>query len=211
MTSSIDALLPLLGRTLQGDSLAKQRLFIAIRPAIRQGVVCALLFADVRGLRPKRAMDELDDLIHKTVVVLLENDHAVLRRFDPDTRGGNLEAYVCQIAQNTTFGVLRLKKSGRGEIPTAPEDLPDSAENPEDAELAHIRRDLLLRVLEILEPKLTPESRTLFILHFIEGLGGPEICELIGMKPANFWKWASRMRDVCQRIIEKLEQPGSKK
>jgi DNA-directed RNA polymerase specialized sigma24 family protein len=199
MAQSRDELLDLLARALAGNKAAEEQLFIRLTPSIREGVVCALFLADVRGNRGRRGPADVEDFVSKTYIELLENDKAALRSFSPAKANGNLEGYVCRIAQRVTFGELRLKKSGRVERPTAPEDMPDPPHHELDPEMALLNRDLVEYVLA--ELKLNEEATELFFLHFIDGLDGPEICELTEWTLTAFWKWASRVREKCRRIL----------
>ncbi len=206
MAQSPDDLLDLLARALAGNKVAGERLFIRLTPSIREGVVCALFLADVRGTRGRRGPADVEDFVSKTYIALLENDKATLRNFNPAIANGNLDAYVCRTAQHVTFGDIRLKKSGRVELPTAPEEMPELPHHDLDPEMALMNRDLLEHVLE--ELKLDEETTELFYLHFVDGWDGPEICEMTNWTPAAFWKWASRVREKCRRILAKLGGKG---
>lgn len=199
MAQSPKELLDLLARALAGSELADKRLTERLAPAIREGVVCAFFMAQVHGPRGKRGPDDIADFMQDTYEELFRDDKFVLRKFEPGKESGNLEAYVCRIAKNVTIGRLRLLKSGRAETPTVPEEMPERPTHGPDPEIAALSRDLLEHVLS--ELKLDEAGQELFFLHFIDGLEGREICELIGMSQTAFWKWTSRIREKCRGII----------
>jgi len=199
MAHSPNELLDLLARALAGSELADKRLTERLGPAIREGVVCAFFMAQVPGQRGKRGPDDIADFMQDTYEELFKDDKLVLRKFEATKESGNLEAYVCRIAKNVTIGRLRLLKSGRAETPTAPEEMPERPTLGPDPEIAALSRDLLEHLLS--ELKLDEAGRELFFLHFIDGLEGREICELIGMSQTAFWKWTSRIREKCRVIL----------
>jgi RNA polymerase sigma factor (sigma-70 family) len=208
MAHSSQDLLDLLAQSLAGNELAAKRLAGRLAPAIREGVVCALFFADVRGKRSRRGPDDVDDFMQDTFELLFKEKMATLRNFDATTESSNLEAYVCHIAKRVTVGRIRLFKSGRAETPTAPEEMPERMTEEMDPEIAALNRELLEYVLG--ELNLDEEGRELFTLHFIDGLDGREICDLIGMSSTAFWKWTSRIREKCRNIIKKSGNGGAK-
>lgn len=195
-------LLSFLERTLAGNRSAEDLLFTSLQPAIRRGVVRAFWMSGNGRANHRRTTVSVSDCVQQTYLALLDNEKAALRNFRTT---GNLEAYISAIAEHTSLALFRKKKMGATEVSMAPDELPEIQDVLPNPEGAHLTRDLLVRVLHILEREMTPAARELFVLHFLEGLEGPEICTRTGMSPENFWQWLSRMRKLCKRIADKLD------
>jgi len=194
-------LLLLLDCALEGDERQRTRLVEALLPEVREGVVSALKLMH-RFYRP----DSLDDLAQDTLVVLFKDQAAVLRKFDPAVATGNLAAYVRTVAKKTTISKLRRSKSGRGELPTAPEDLPER--DGTDPEAAIASRDLLLKLVSVLpRAGVQEEGLELFRLHFIDGHRGVDIAAHLGLEVDAVHQRLHRMRTVLDKLIQKIEAP----
>lgn len=193
----------LLDRALKGDERAKTKLVEVLRPDVRLGVVAALRLG--RRFYPS---DLTDDLVQDTLEVLFKDQGAVLRKFDPRVSTGNFAAYVTTIATRTVTSKLRTKKSGRDEVATAPEDFNEGTNALMDPEGAIARRDLLFKVIDLL-PKLgvKEDGLELFQLHFVDGYRGVEISAFLGLEEDAVHQRLHRMRQVVQKIINKLETP----
>ncbi len=216
MAQSSNEILDLLTRTLAGNRLAETRLFQHLAPAIREGVVCALFLANVRGLYGWRGADDVDDLTQETHAELLKNDKSALRNFDPTRDSGNLDAYVCRIAKHVTIARLRVLKRGRMETPTSPDEMPDLPHHDTNPEITLMNRELVQVVLAELD--LDPEEEELFHLHFVDELDGPSICSLLEEQQRTrtttltaLWKWTSRIREKCRHILAKPGRNGGSK
>lgn len=195
-------LLSFLERTLAGNRAAEDLLFTSLKPAIRRGVVRAFWISGNGRATHRRTTFSVGDCEQQTYLALLDNEKAALRNFRTT---GDIEAYVSAIAEHTSLALFRKKKAGATEVPMAPAELPEMPDVLPNPEGIHLTRDLLERVLRILEREMTPAARELFVLHFLDGLDGPEICARTGMSPENFWQWLSRMRKLCKRIADKLD------
>lgn len=194
----------LLEQVLAGDRAAETELILALCPVMRKSVV--RIFGLARMGRGSRSSSlTIDDCVQNTIVALLKNDRALLRKFDPAKGSGDLEGYVHEIARKNTLNEWRRRRSGAKELPMAPQELPHPVEVIRSYGDAFLAREMLLRIFKILQSKLPVWSLELFSLHFLDELDCSEICEIHGMSEDSFWQWASRTRKLCREIAEKLE------
>lgn len=197
----------LLARTLHGDRGAEARLFARFAPIIRKTVLRTFWLCGVRAQGNRNIGTELMDCEQQVCLALLDHDKRILRNFRPDVGSGQLDAYISGVTDRTTRKNLRRRRMIAPEVPTPIEEIPEPSSEQPDAEGKLLTRDLLRRVLAIIENELSPEAKELFMMHFIDDLDVPTICQRTGKSSESVWQWASRMRKVCARIAEKLDTP----
>ncbi len=118
----------------------------------------------------------------------------------------NFASWIFRIARNTTFDILRKKKDVAFSRLMTDEDDTDIGETlPDDAGLAFVTfdRSLTQEVLEKALSELPLDSRTVVLLHDIDGLTFEEIAEVVG-KPMNTVK--SQYRRSLIKLRELMHQ-----
>ena len=140
---------------------------------------------------------DLEDLVHEVFVIA--------ERKLPGFRGdGSLSTWLYRITENV---VRHQRRKNRlfswllGDEATAKQ----PAETPLPDEALERKRSVEL-VYAILD-RMSEKYRVVLILHEIEGLSGPEIAELRGVKPATVWVQLHRARAL---FLAELEKEGAR-
>ncbi len=177
----------LLDKALAGDEQAK-RLFFAdlIHPIIERRLGSMLV--KVGGDRAA-----LGEHMQEVMLHLLNNDAAVLRRWDPER--GALAPYLARVAENHLHSQLRRRS------PPAPSDETDrmEASGPTPKEGAMFSR-LVRRLLR----EMTDSEVELFRMIYLEELSPDEAAAQLGISREAVHKRIQRLR---ARLIEMLSNP----
>ena len=143
------------------------------------------------------------DLTQEVLVVLFENDAAVLRRWDP-ARGLSLDNYVGCVAEREAAAILRSgRRSAWAETPTA-SDLIDLGAHTDGAEQRVTSRDELLEIWHRLEEQLSARGLALFEALLIEERPIDELCERFETTANALYVFRSRVRERLQGIRRAL-------
>jgi len=182
----------LIRRALAGDRAAGVSLVQAIRPVIQARAGRALLRRrDQRAGRDLRT--EVEDLTQEVLAGLFAQRGKVLADWDPG-RGLGLLGYVGLVAERDVASILRSKRRN----PWTDEPAPDSSlerrmGSAGGPEVHTLERDLLARVLERVDAKLTDRGRQLFQLLLVEEQPVEEICRVFSMTAEAVYAWRSRL------------------
>lgn len=184
-------------KVLRGDRAAAERLVIKLLPPVQRRVAWVLQ----RHGRGRR--EDVLDFAQDTLVRLFEDDHRVLRTWDP-ARGASLETFAALVAERHVLTVLRSGRKGGGrEDPTADTDRVLGAD-PVDLERRVFDQDALRRILDRLESELTPRSRELFVAVFVDGEPLEQVAERFAMSSNALYSWSSRLRARVHAIAAEL-------
>lgn len=186
-----------LEKVLRGDRAAAERLVTRLLPPIQRRVAWVLQ----RGGRANR--EDVLDYAQDALVRLFENEHRVLRTWDP-SRGASLETFAALVAERYVISALRSgKKSAWREDPTL--DLEGTVgSDPRDAERQLSSKDLLGRILDRLEGELTPRSRELFKALYVDERPLEQVAEQFGMSVNALYTWSSRLRTRVHALEAEL-------
>ena len=193
----------LVARAVAGDRAATTALVALVRPVIQARVARALLRRS--GQRAGRELrQDVDDLVQEVLLGLFASDAKALRDWDP-SRGLGLLGYVGLIADRDVVSVMRSRRRN----PWTEEPSPDSSleltlGGDDGPALAAENRELLGRVLQALEKKLTARGRQLFQLLVVEEQPVEEICRAFEMTPDSLYAWKSRMARAARAIGNEL-------
>jgi RNA polymerase sigma-70 factor (ECF subfamily) len=133
-----------------------------------------------------------DDIVQETLLIALDK----IDRYEPGT---NLKAWLCRIAIYRCRDVMRWRKirqkwlgiwSGLA-APSAPARVPER--RTADSELAG---ELWQAVNQ-----LNDKHRLPIILHFLHGMTGPEIAEILNIKEGTVY---SRLHYACRKLAGRL-------
>jgi RNA polymerase sigma-70 factor (ECF subfamily) len=157
-------------------------------------------FSRVRRVPLERS--QVLDLTQEVLVVLFENDAAVLRSWDPE-RGLSLDNYVGCVAEREAGAILRSgRRSAWAETPTA-SDLIELADT--DGEERRVTsRDELLEIWHRLEGQLSARGLALFEALLIEERPIEEVCERFETTANALYAFRSRLRERLQGIRRAL-------
>jgi RNA polymerase sigma-70 factor (ECF subfamily) len=158
-------------------------------------------FSRVRGARLERG--QVLDLTQEVLVVLFDNDAAVLRSWDP-ARGLSLDNYVGCVAEREAAAILRSgRRSAWAETPTA-SDLIELGAHADGVEQRVTSRDELLEIWHRLEEQLSARGLALFEALLIEERPIDEICERFETTANALYAFRSRVRERLQGIRRAL-------
>ncbi|MFS8069900.1 MAG: RNA polymerase sigma factor, partial [Byssovorax sp.] len=139
---------------------------------------------------------DLDDALQEVFLVV----HARLGEL---TRPEALRAWLRQIARRVAMAARR-KHAQRREQLGEPQDPPlDFAATPE---AAHVRRDLLLHLLD----QLPDEQREVFVLYEIEEMSMREVAELINCPLQTAYSRHRAARERLEQAALRLDERGSR-
>jgi RNA polymerase sigma factor (sigma-70 family) len=188
----------LVDRALAGDPTACRVLVGVLAPLIHLRVSALLRHGCAAGRR--RARHEVEDLV-QIVFIKLFRDQGALQSWRPEL--GSLRAYIGVIAHNEAYDVL-FKKSFT-ETPTPEEELEQPPAEEDGVDRLMEDRDLARRVLCELPKRLTPKSRVVFTLCYLEGRSVKEIREITGMNEDAVHKALSRIILIVKQLAAELE------
>ena len=174
--------LALIQRVIAGDQAA-HRIFME-----HTGRITRKCLANVRGRCPWIQAEEAD-LLQRFTLMLLENDHRVLRSYAGQSR---LTTWIYVIA--TRFFQRQAGKLKREEVALEPgRDQPDEAES---AETLQMRKAQIQGVRKVLSA-LSPQERLMLTMTYEQGLPAHEVGKMMGLTE-------SGVRMKKQRLLKKL-------
>ena len=203
MSSSPESLLK---RTLRGDTLARERLAMAMLPVIQNRASrAALRHAPARIRGSIRA--EIEDLVQEICLLLFVEDCRVLRAWD-ESRGVSLEGFVGVVAQKRTISLLR----SRRHLPVREEFAMDERFFELRAVLGFeqqaVDRDLLEKVFARVSRGLKPEGKRVLEMLFVQGCSIADVEQATGRSAAALYKQKSRLNQALRLEFEKLTAEG---
>jgi RNA polymerase sigma-70 factor (ECF subfamily) len=133
---------------------------------------------------------EIEDLVHEVFVIV--------ERKLPAFRGDALTTWLYRITEN----VVRHQRRKNRLLSWLGIDMPEHADEAPLPDEAIERKRSIEKVYRILD-RMSEKYRTVLILHEIEGLSGPEIAELRGLKPSTVWVQLHRARAMFLAELEK--------
>ena len=158
-------------------------------------------FSHVRQAPLERA--RVLDLTQEVLVVLFEDDAAVLRSWEP-ARGLSLDNFVGRVAEREAAAILRSgRRSAWAETPTA-SDLIELDARTDGVEQRVTSRDELLEIWHRLEEQLSARGLALFEALLIEERPIDEICERFETTANALYAFRSRVRERLQGIRREL-------
>jgi RNA polymerase sigma-70 factor, ECF subfamily len=134
---------------------------------------------------------EIEDLVHE-VFVIVDRRLGELR----DERA--LRVWLYRITENV---VRHQRRKNRWFGWLLGEEVDGIADGPQPDEALEQKRaaELVYRILD----RMAEKYRVVLILHELEGLSGPEIAELRGVKPSTVWVQLHRARAIFSAELEK--------
>jgi RNA polymerase sigma factor (sigma-70 family) len=190
----------LVDRTLTGDAGARRDLLILLTPWIQRCVAGTMTRHVAGGLRAC-SPEEIRDLSQDTLVRLMKDDHAVLRKWD--RARGSLSTYVATVTHNLIVSHLRTKKKN----PRTDNPLPDDPENFEgrddELEMRLEAEDYERAVFARLEKRLGARGLTVLELT-MQGRTIEEIARIAGMSRGAVSSHHSRIRQIAAAIRQIL-------
>ena len=175
-------------------------------PVIQARVVRVLRRRFARG--DGRATQEIEDLVQQVFVSLFEKGAAALRAWRPE-RGLSLDNWVGLLAEQQVLALLRTQKRNpwRDELALV-EELDGSSEEP-DPEHEALGRDLLDRLLDRMQERLSPLGWHLFCLLYLEERSVEAAARSSGLTTTAIYAWRSRLRKVARELRAALKSENS--
>ena len=150
-----------------------------------------------------RAFQEVEELVQQVFVSLFENDAAPLRAWQPE-RGLSLNNWVGLLAEQQVLALLRTRKRNPWtEEPTEIQELDRTSGEP-TPELETLHRDVLDRLLERLQERVSPLGWHLFNLLFLEDRDVTDAAQQSGLTTAAVYAWRSRLRRLARELRDVL-------
>ena len=170
-------------------------------------VLLAVLRAEVRAFtRGKGRIDvhEEDDLVHRLVTRLLDEDQRVIKNFDPQL--GSARAYFGRYAHRRLLDVVRTVQR-RSEL--APlegddqvQDVPSSEPSPE---LVAIRENLNARVHQYVRNKFNARDVLIFEEAILNDRSNQEVGTQLEMSKEQVATRKNVIKSAIRRFLEQLE------
>jgi RNA polymerase sigma-70 factor (ECF subfamily) len=137
---------------------------------------------------------DVEDVVHDVFLI-------ADRRIKSFRRSSSLETWLYGITANVVRHARRKNRMRRWLFGDARmvEDLASRERTPVEALEQKEAIALVYRALD----RLGEKYRTALILHEIEGLSGPEIAELVGVKPATVWVRLHRARALFLEALNR--------
>lgn len=201
MTPTIDKA-ALVRDAVGGDGDAARRLVVLLTPVVRARAARALLR---RGRRAGRSIDqELEDLTQDVLLALFDDDGRRLRAWSPEF--GPIEGFVGLLAEREVSSILRSgRRSPWRDDPLPDEDLERRKEVHDGAEAQLASRDMLVRLLDKLRERLSPQGLRIFYALFAEDKSVEAVCEELHMQPDAVYAWRSRLARLSRTLAAELE------
>lgn len=192
---------------LGGHAEAMQALIDDIAPIVHVRVARALLRrrSQARGRDPRQ---ELEDLVQEVFAALFARGGKALKTWDP-ARKLPFGAFVGFLAEREVS--IRMRTDRRNpwtEDPTAEQDLVNLS-GQATPEAAIVSRDLLARIVERLNERLSPRGRQYFQLLFVENLEIHEVADATGTTPAALYAWRNRLAKMLRELRDELDAEGA--
>jgi RNA polymerase sigma-70 factor (ECF subfamily) len=199
----------LIRRALARERDAVLALVAVLSPVIQARAARMLLRAG--GNRDVR--QETLDLSQHVFLTLFADGGRFLLAWDPD-RGASLENYVGLAAEREIASILRSRRRNPwSDDPTEAEILEAAVEPRPGPEREVLSRDLLRRVLDRLESRLSPRGREMFQWIVLDGLPVEEVCARGQLTPEAVYAWRSRLGKQVREIAAELrsDPPSSRR
>lgn len=150
-----------------------------------------------------RAFQEVEELVQQVFVTLFENDAAALRAWRPE-RGLSLNNWIGLLAEQQVLALLRTRKRNPWtEEPTEIEDLDRTSSEP-TPEHETLHRDVLDRLLDRLQARVSPLGWHLFRLLFLEDREIADAAHRSGLSTTAVYAWRSRLRRQARELRDTL-------
>jgi RNA polymerase sigma-70 factor (ECF subfamily) len=198
----------LIRRAVAGERDAVRALVDAISPIIQARAARVLLRR--HGAAGRDVRQEILDLSQHVFLTLFADEGRFLLQWDPE-RGASLENYVGLAAEREIASILRSRRRNPwSDDPTEAEILEANVEPRPSPELQVVSRDLLARVLERLEDRLSARGLELFHWIVLDGRSVEEVCALGNLTPDAVYAWRSRLgRQLREIAAELMSDTGS--
>ena len=173
----------LVNRVLNGDRAAADHLVLRFQYKIK-GVLFS--FRDLRS--------EADDLFQEVFARVFADECRALRQW----RGDPLHAYLANIARNVARDRYRaLQRIPDDELPEGLEDIPSSADTPEQHALILSLRQVMRNAIS----ELTDLQQTAIHLTYLQGRTNTEAAERVGIDRNSFNQRLRDARIALKRVI----------
>ena len=184
-----------------GDALARRELLKRLAPVVHARVQRVLR----RRVGGGGSRWDAADLVHEVFLLLLDGEARVLRSWD-GSRGLGLEAFVGLVAERETLSFLRSgRRSAWAEAPTQDLWISEAVEGGGVSQLRTVAaRQLLGRLLDRLQEKLSPRGYALFEALFVDERDLSEVAQDFGMTHAALYSFRSRARSAAVAIAAEL-------
>ncbi len=151
----------------------------------------------------ERAFQEVEELVQQIFVSLFENEAAALRAWQPE-RGLSLNNWIGLLAEQQVLALLRTRKRNPWtEEPTEIADL-DSTSTEPNPEYETLHRDVLDRLLDRLQERVSPLGWQLFCLLFLEDRDVDDAANRSGLSTTAVYAWRSRLRRLARELRDVL-------
>lgn len=170
-------------------------------PVIQARVVRVLKRQGYAG--SPRIQQEVEEFVQQVFVSLFESRGEALRAWRPE-RGLSLDNWVGLIAERQVLSLVRTRKRNPWtEEPVVVAELDSASEKPDPEDQA-LHRNLLSRLLDLLQERLSPLGWRLFQLLFLHELGVEETAQQTGLTTAAIYAWRSRLRQLARTLRGEL-------
>ncbi|MCH9648987.1 MAG: sigma-70 family RNA polymerase sigma factor [Deltaproteobacteria bacterium] len=206
ITESDAALLQL---ALSGRSDYLGKLVERWTPVIQARVVRVLKRQGYAG--GPRIQQEVEEFVQQVFVSLFESRGEALRAWKPE-RGLSLDNWVGLIAERQVLSLVRTRKRNPWtEEPVVMAELDGASQEPGPEDQA-LSRDVLGRLLDRLQERVSPLGWRLFQLLFLQELEIEEIAQRTNLTAAAIYAWRSRLRRLARslrsEILSETEVPS---
>lgn len=191
--------LDLLRRALTGHKASQRMLIRRLMPVICAHVRRAL----ARRAGRMSAAEDGHDVVQEIWLVLMRDDGAQLRSFDP--RKASLEWYVGLIADREVGNRLqkaRALKRGGDQRPVDLDDARHVAAAGPTPEEASMQRDLAGRLSTHLLDALPPKGQLVFRLLYTDGCDVKQAAEAMGVNRQVVYNWQFKIRKLAQAFVD---------
>jgi RNA polymerase sigma factor (sigma-70 family) len=138
---------------------------------------------------------ELDDLAQRVRVKLVDDDYAALRTLK---HRASLKAWLQKVTNNLASPYVQRQRRCLSLGRFSPDAFFSKA-TPEDRAISKEQKEMRMKRLKAVLPKLTPRQRMLFDLSCQDDLDDKEIAKRMGIKP-------SSVSSLRRKLIEKLQE-----
>lgn len=145
---------------------------------------------------------DIEEAVQAVFLHLLENDFAVLRKYDASV--GSLGAFLWKVAYNQTLKVFHRAGAGRQERPT--ENKEGSPLHQADAGgfAAAEERDELQVLWRQLERELDATDKDLIRMRFVEELPTEILCAELRITPPVLYQRVLRLKQLIRQLADRL-------
>ena len=179
---------------------AVRELVRRLTPEVQSAVAGVLLRGS--GARGGGVRREVEDLTQDVFLALFDKQGAALARWDP-AAGMSLHGFVRLAARRLTISILRSRvKNPFQHRLQDPADFERAAAPDAAVEVALTSRQALLRLLDDLRARLSPQGLEMFCRLFAWEQSVDVVCQETGLGVEAVYQWRSRLKKLVQQIAE---------